>query len=231
MATRQERLAARRKRIEAKATTIIAEATAKVVAKRPSPTPAPSQDPTPQAVKAMRDGGASWMEVGKHFGLPGAKYGAGRARQLYAAANSGVLPRSYAPRKGTIPKPQTPGSTGTITSRKTQLVEQGHVIPRDMPDEEVEALVRGRTIVWAIDLAMLCHRLNGSPVEEWPIEERYREEEARVHVDEQWIYCGEEDSEGNRVLRFREYAGRDDRGNHMSGPTRTVRVDSIFTIR
>lgn len=208
------------------AATIVEEATARVVAARPSPPP--SADPA--TVKHMRDQqGMTWMAIGEKLGLPGAKNGAGRARALYAQANGGAVPRKYAPRKGTTPKPQTPGRTGTITSRKIQLVEQGHVIPRDMPDEEVEALLCGRTIVWAIDLAKLT---NTDPGTWGPEDKRWMEQEARVHPDDKWVYVGERDKEGNRLVRFREYLGRDARtGERMAGPTRTVRVDAIFTIR
>jgi len=96
-----------------------------------------------------------------------------------------------------------------------------------MPDEEVEAYVRGRTIEWAIDMA----RLTNTDPNTWG-EGRWVQQDARVHVDEQWVRVIDREEEGkDRVLYFREYGGRDKEGNHMSGPTRVVRVDAIFTVR
>lgn len=270
MATRQERAAARKARIERRANTIVAEAAERIVAARPigrviteedearlptgkhpgrvrqearknaAPAPAPVQtgEASPQQVKELRDGGMAWWVIGQQLGLAGtassasdpeAKRGAGRARALYAAANRGEVPRTHKPRAGATVKPTGPGRGGTVTSRKVQLVTEGHVIPRDMPDEEVEALVRGRTIEWAIDLA----RLTGTTPESWGTDsKRFVTNDAKVHVDPQWVYVSTDEETGERTLRFREYAGWDsDRERHMSGPTRVVRVDAIFTVR
>lgn len=238
MATRQERLAARRARIAKQADTIIDAAVTRVVAARPSPAPAQGEA-DPQEVKRLRDGGGmAWWVIGQQLGLAGkatsasepeAKRGAGRARALYAAANRGEVPRTHKPRAGATPKPTGPGRGGTVTSRKEQLVNDGHVIPRDMPDEEVTALLTGRTIEWAIDLA----RLTGTAPETWGEDsKRWVTNDAKVHVDERWVYVSTDEDTGERTVRFREYAGFDtDRQKHMSGPTRVVRVDSIYTIR
>lgn len=235
MTTRQERLAARKARIDRQANTIIEKAVTRVVAARPSAPAAGEADP--QEVKALRDGGMAWWVIGQKLSLAGsansasdpeAKRGAGRARALYAAANRGEVPRTHKPRAGATVKPTGPGRGGTVTARKEQLVRDGHVIPRDMPDEEVEALLLGRTIEWAIDLARLTDTAPGT----WgPDDARWCKQEARVHPDEKWVYVGEEDKNGNRVVRFREYLGRDSNGRLMAGPTRTVRVDAIYTIR
>jgi hypothetical protein len=270
MTTRQERLAARRARIERKANTIIDEAVTRVVAARPiarivneedreritgngthpgrvkqaarkaaSPSPpSAAGEPDPQEVKRLRDGGMAWWVIGQRLALSGpatsagepeAKRGAGRARALYAAANRGEVPRTNKPRAGATVRPTGPGRGGTVTSRKEQLVNEGHVIPRDMPDEEVQALLAGRTIEWAIDLA----RLTGTTPESWGTDsKRWVTNDAKVHVDERWVYVSTDEDTGERTVRFREYAGFDtDRQKHMSGPTRVVRVDSIFTIR
>jgi hypothetical protein len=245
MATRQERLAARRARIAKQATAIIEGAVTRVVAARPAVAIDPGKtvgvalngQSDPQEVKALRDGGMAWWVIGQKLGLSGAassasepeaKRGAGRARALYAAANRGEVPRTHKPRAGATVKPTGPGRGGSVVSRKEQLVNEGHVIPRDMPDEEVEALVLGRTIEWAIDLA----RLTETDPDTWgDADRRWVSNDAKVHVDPQWVYVSTEDS-GERTLRFREYAGYDtDRQKHMSGPTRVVRVDSIYTIR
>jgi hypothetical protein len=235
---RRQRKAQAAKRLAEQAVT---EAAERIVARRPraaAPTspPAPSQDQAAEC-KRLRDGGMAWWQIGQQLGLAGpaansgeaeGKRGASKARALYASANRGEVPRSHAPRKGTTPRPQGVGRSGSKTDRKIQLVEQGHVIPRDMPDEEVEALLCGRTIEWAIDLA----RLTGTNPESWgPDDNRWMAMEARVHPDAKWVFAGEDDKHGNRVVRFREYFGRDQYGNPVAGPTRTVRVDAIHTIR
>lgn len=235
MTTRQERLARRQAIAARKAEQVIGSAVTRVVAARPT-----TEGPQDQAaeVKRLRDGGMAWWQIGQKLGLAEAaskasdteaKRGAGRARALYAAANRGEVPRTHAPRRGTVAKPTGPGRGGTVTSRKEQLVNEGHVIPRDMPDEEVEALVCGRTIEWAIDLA----KLTGTDPETWgPADRRWVKQDARVHVDPQWVYVSIDEDSGERTLRFREYAGYDtDRQKHMSGPTRVIRVDSIYTVR
>jgi len=201
---------------------------------KPSPTPSP-QELGPR-VKHLRDQGKAWWIIGQELGLAGpaasasepeAKRGASKARSLYAAANRGEVPRSHAPRKGSTPKPQGPGRSGSVVSRKEMLVNEGHVIPRDMTDEEVEAMVVGRTIEWAIDMA----RLTETDPATWG-EGRWVKQEARVHVDPQWVRVVDRIEEGkDRVLYFREYGGRDKEGRNMSGPTRCVRVDAIYTIR
>lgn len=232
---RQERLARRQKIAERRANEIILDNVKRIVETRPSPTPPPSPQDQAAEVKSLRDQGMAWWAIGQKLGLAGlattasepeGKRGAGRARALYAQANRGEVPRSHAPRKGAKVKPQGPGRSGTLTSRKEQLVTQGHVIPRDLSDEDVQAMLVGRTIEWAIDLA----RLTGTDPATWgPDDCRWMKQEARVHKD--WCYVGEEDSEGNRMVRFREFLGRDDKGNLMAGPTRTIRVDAIYTIR
>ena len=94
-----------------------------------------------------------------------------------------------------------------------------HVIPEDMPDEEVVAMLAGRWIEWGVNLADLC-----------PGPDEWYNHEARVHPE----YCivdEEPAKDGSRTLRFREFLGRDERGNLLSGPTRTVRLRSIHTVR
>lgn len=240
-----------------KAETIVQEATEKVVVARvtgrrrvppnvnipeadePAPSrPAPSQDHAAECKRLRDSENMAWWLIGQRLKLAGeastasdpeAKRGAGAARRLYAAANRGVVPRSHAPRKGSTPKPTHAGAAGTLTDRKTMLVTQGHVIPRDMPDEEVEALLVGRTIHWAIDMALLT----GTDPDTWgPEDKRWVEQDAKVHVLPENVWVGELEGTEGRVVKFREYAGFDtDRQRHMSGPTKVVRVDSIFTVR
>jgi hypothetical protein len=230
---------ARRERLAKKqAATIVQEATERIVAKR---TPSPPSSPQDQAVEVKRlrdEEKVAWWVIGQRLGLvgeassasdPEAKRGAGAARRLYAAASNGVVPRSHAPRKGSVPRVVTPGNSGTVTSRKEKLVNEGHVIPRDMPDEEVEALLVGRGIEWAIDMAALTE----TDPDTWGSEDsRWIKQDAKVHVLPDNVWVGEIEGTEGRVVKFREYGGYDtDRRKHMSGPTRVVRVDSIYTIR
>ncbi len=221
-----------------RAATIVQEATERVVATRgTSPPPSSPQDQA-QEVKALRDGGMAWWQIGQKLGLAGAassashpeaKRGAGAARRLYAAANRGEVPRTQRQRAGTTPKPVGPASRGVPAYlRKEALVRDGHVIPRDMTDEEVEAMLVGRRIEWAIDLA----RLTNTDPETWgPEDRRWVPQDAKVHVSPEWVRVVRDEDTGDRVLYFREYAGFDtDRQKHMSGPTRVVRVDSIYTV-
>lgn len=257
--SRQERLARRQALAAKRAARVVEEATERVVAARPSAgkvreaaealaewvdhgtkvkaadnasPPPPPQDPelaTAQEVKRLRDEGQlSWMAIGAKLGLPGSKSGAGSARRYYAMVNQGEVPRSQAPRKGSTPKPSGPASRGVPAYlRKERLVRDGHVIPRDTPDEEVEAMLVGRRIEWAVDLAALTQT---DPATWGPEDKRWKVEEARVHVDPQWVKVVPDDRWG-RVVYFREYAGYDtDRRRHMSGPTRVVKVDAIYTV-
>lgn len=226
-----------------KAAQIVEQATERVVAARVTTPPSSPQDPRgegrdlAQRVKDLRDKGVAWWVIGQTLGLAGkatsasqpeAKRGAGAARRLYAAVNRGEVPRTQAPRKGTIPKPTGPASRGVPAYlRKEALVRDGHVIPRDMPDEEVQAMLVGRRIEWAIDLA----KLTGTDPETWgPEDRRWVPQEAKVHVLPQWVRVIRDEETGERVVYFREYGGRNDRGEHMSGPTRCVRVDAIYTV-
>lgn len=215
-----------------KAATIVEKATARVVAARPAP-PYP-QDPEmakAHEVKRLRDEGQlSWMAIGAKLGLPGSKNGAGTARRYYAMVNNGEVPRTQAPRKGSTPKPTGPASRGVPAYlRKERLVRDGHVIPRDMPDEEVEAMLVGRRIEWAIDLA----RLTDTDPSTWGTEDqRWVKQEARVHPDPRWVKVVHEENESGeeeRRVYLREYLGTYE-GRRMSGPTRCIRVDAIYTV-
>ena len=196
--------------------------------KAPTTAPAPRQGGSVDLAaecKRLREGGMAWWLIGKTLGLPGAgdsattgKAGAHQARRLYASGNGGQVPRTRAPR-GKAAEPKGPGQQGTKTERKVALTLGEHVIPEDMPDEEVVAMLAGRWIEWGVNLADLC-----------PGPDEWYNHEARVHPE----YCivdEEPAKDGSRTLRFREFLGRDQHGNLMSGPTRTVRLRSIHTVR
>lgn len=212
-----------------RAAQVVQEATERVVASRPFPSAQGPEMATAQEVRRLRDDmKLSWMAIGAKLGLPGSKNGAGAARRYYAMTNNGEVPRTFAPRKGTTPKPTGPASRGVPAYlRKERLVREGHVIPRDMPDEEVEAMLVGRRIEWAVDLAALTET---DPSTWGPEDRRWKREEAKVHVDAQWVKVVPDERWG-RVVYFREYMGYDtDRQRHMSGPTRVVKVDAIYTV-
>lgn len=213
-----------------RAAQVVQEATERVVASRPLPSAQGPEMATAQEVRRLRDDmKLSWMAIGAKLGLPGSKNGAGAARRYYAMTNNGEVPRTLAPRKGTTPKPTGPASRGVPAYlRKERLVREGHVIPRDMPDEEVEAMLVGRRIEWAIDMAKLT---NTDPATWGSEDRRWAPQEAKVHVDARWVKVVRNEEPGDRVVYFREYAGYDsERGKHMSGPTRVVRVDAIYTV-
>lgn len=197
-----------------------------VAATRTAPAPRSSAE-VDQAAECRRlrdEQGMAWWLIGKTLGLPGAgnsaatgKGGAHQARRLYASTGKEV-PRTRAPR-GKAAEPKGPGQVGTKTERKIALTLGQHVIPEDMPDEEVVALVAGRWIEWGVNLADLC-----------PGPDEWYNHEARVHPE--YVIVDEEPAkDGSRTLRFREFLGRDQNGNLLSGPTRTVRLRAIHTVR
>lgn len=199
----------------------------KVVA-APRTTPQPrtgGSDEKAAECRRLRDEqGMAWWLIGKTLGLPGAgnsaatgKGGAHQARRLYASTGKEV-PRTRAPR-GKAAEPKGPGQVGTKTERKIALTLGEHVIPEDLPDEEVVALVAGKWIEWGVNLADLA-----------PGKDEWYNHEARVHPE--YVMVDEDPAkDGSRTLRFREFLGRDDHGRLMSGPTRTVRLRAIHTVR
>jgi hypothetical protein len=189
----------------------------------------------PQAAECVRlrdELHLSWMAIGAKLSLPGSKSGAANARRLYKAG-TGVKPQGTVAGKGVSKGPRTPkhaGNEGPKVDRKLALMEKGHVLPLDLTDEEVVALVAGKTIEWGINLATLC-----------PGPDQWCNQEARVHPTDVLIQLYDDEtpelSLGSRVLRFREFLGyesdkRSDRyGEAIGGNTRTVRVNAIHTIR
>lgn len=208
-----------------------AQTPAKPTATATAPRHIPKQRSSPEVDQAaecrrLRDEqGMAWWLIGKTLGLPGAgdsaatgKGGAHQARRLYASTGKEV-PRTRAPR-GKAAEVKGPGQTGTKTERKTMLTLGEHVIPEDMPDEEVVALVAGKHIEWGLNLADLC----GGP-DDW------YNHEARVHPTD--VIVDEEPAkDGSRTLRFREFHGYHSQTHlPIAGPTRTVRLRAIHTVR
>jgi hypothetical protein len=166
----------------------------------------------------MRAGGASWMAIGAALGLPGAKNGAAAARKLYAAHTG----QSHTQAPGIARAPRASkrhaAQVGSKTSRREVVQQRGGLFSADMPDEEIVALVHGRTVEWSIDLARLA---GGRGEPEWC------DQEARVHPTD--VYVREDN--GERVLNFRTLEGHYDDGKPIAGPTRTVRLAAIHTVR
>lgn len=191
----------------------------------PKPRSGADADLATECRRLRDEQGMAWWLIGKTLGLPGAgnsaatgKAGAHQARRLYASTGKEV-PRTRAPR-GKAAEPKGPGQQGTKTERKTMLTLGQHVIPEEMPDEEVIALVAGKTIEWGVNLGDLC-----------PGADEWYNHEARVHPTD--VIVDEEPAkDGSRTLRFREFYGYDSNTHRpLSGPTRTVRLRAIHTVR
>lgn len=211
-----------------------AQTPAKPTTAAPAPRHIPKQrssvevDQAAECRRLRDEQGMAWWLIGKTLGLPGAgdsaatgKGGAHQARRLYASTGKEV-PRTRAPR-GKAAEVKGPGQAGTKTERKTALTLGEHVIPEDLPDEEVVALVRGRAIEWGVNLADLC-----------PGQDEWYNYEARVHPED--VMVDEEPAkDGSRTLRFREFYGYEEDRNGdrkpVAGPTRTVRLRAIHTVR
>lgn len=261
MTTRQERTARTTKKAARQADTIIAEATARATGPKRCPvcrttgtlaelkagghgkacTNTPQTDAKPRKVTAptakvhvratghsvdqgaqcveLREQGLSWMAIGAKLGLPGSKNGAGAARKLYAAHTG--QSHKQAPSLARTPKTSRrhPAQVGSKASRREQVQLGTGVIPDDMPDDKVVEMLAGKTIQWAIDLRRLA---DGRGEPEWC------EQEARVHPTDLIIEFGKLEE---RCVRFREYGGQDNHGRPIAGPTRTVRLAAIHTVR
>lgn len=180
--------------------------------------------------KRLRDeGGMAWWLIGKTLGLPGAgdsattgKSGAHQARRLYATKNGGEVPRTRAPRNGGVKAEKGPAERGSKTDRKVALTIGEHVIPEDLDEDSVVAMLAGRVIEWGVNLADLC-----------PGPDEWFNHEARVHPTD--VIVDEDPSkDGSRTIRFREFHGYIGEGRDrrvLCGPTRTVRLRSIHTVR
>lgn len=243
---RQERAARRARIAQEKAEEIVATATTRVraavprqrVAVDPGTTNGIATATVDLAAECRRlrdEHGMAWWLIGKTLGLPGAgesatsgKGGAHRARQLYRSTGAEV-PRTRAVRSTSNGRRPTkgPGQTGSKLDRKIMVTMGTHVIPEDYTDDQIIAHVAGRTIEWGINIRRLC---GGKGEDHWT------NQEARVHPTDV-IIDEYPDEEGGRVLRFREFHGYDTDpksrkfGEPLSGPTRTVRVSAIHTVR
>lgn len=202
----------------------------KAAATTPPPAQAGSVDLSAEC-KRLRGTGMAWWLIGKTLGLPGAgdsavtgKAGAHQARRLYAKGNGGEVPRSRAPRVNGVKAEKGPAEKGTKTERKVALTLGEQIIPEDLDAVSIVSMLAGKTIEWGVNLADLC-----------PGPDEWYNHEARVHP---WDVKVDEalSRDGCRTVRFREFYGyeKDDkRGGEypIAGPTRTVRLRSIHTVR
>lgn len=237
--TKQARAIKAQHEAAAKADKIIAEATERVLSR---PTRGKPLDPEllalAPAIKEGRDNGVAWWRIAHDLGLPGSadtvakgKAGAGLARKVYAAA-FGALParepKADAPEKAPR-KPRTRGERNeAVRSLKAQRtadraakVQRGEsVIDLNMTDEDLREMIKGRTIVWTINL----NDLDGKG-------DSYSEDEATVHP--RWMKFGE-DKWGNRTIKFKTLEtlkGVKGDGRFQAGATRIVRLAAIHTVR
>lgn len=167
----------------------------------------------------MRDENAiSWAAIGAALGLPGAKTGAAAARKLYAAHTGKSHTTAPGPTRAPRASTRHAAQVGSKVARREVVQRQGGFFSNDMGDEEVVALVHGKTVEWVIDLARLA---GGKGEPQWA------EQEARVHPTDVYV----KEVNGERCLNFRTLEGHYEDGKPIAGPTRTVRLAAIHTVR
>jgi len=169
-------------------------------------------------VVTMREEGMSWMAIGAKLGLPGAKTGAAAARKLYAAHTGQSHTQAPSPARKPRASKRHAAQVGSKVARREVVQAKGGFFSSDTPDADIIALVHGRTIEWSIDLVRLAGG-KGEPA--------WADQEARVHPTD--VYVKEVNDE--RCLNFRTLEGHYEDGKPIAGPTRTVRLAAIHTVR
>lgn len=224
--TKQERAAKRRKKAQQQAEQII-ETTRAAVQAKPSSRAEGCTDEEwalAQQVKVLRDEGVPWWQIAKDLELPGAghsattgKKGAANARKAYAKGY-GSHPRTFTRGQGKTraEKNERVKEVQQATKRsRVEKVRKGEsVIPPDISNEELAAMVKGRKISWMI---MGDHCPDGMEQEAW------------VHPQTPLYIEGEL---GDRTIEFRSM----DKGAPVAfrmvpAHIRTVRIDRIFAIK
>lgn len=190
-----------------------ATAGARVVRKPEAPS-----DPQGAKCAEMRALGLSWMAIGAALGLPGAKTGAAAARKLYAAHTGQSHTQAPGPTRAPRASKRHAAQVGSKVSRREVVQAKGGFFSDDISEEAVLDLVCGRTIEWSIDLARLA---GGKGEPEWA------DQDARVHPTDAYV----KDVNGERCLNFRTLEGHYENGKPIAGPTRTVRLAAIHTVR
>lgn len=180
--------------------------------------PETASDPQGAKCAEMRALGLSWMAIGAALGLPGAKTGAAAARKLYAAHTGQSHTQAPSPARKPRVSRRHAAQVGSKVARRQVVQRQGGFFSDDVPDEEVVALVHGKTVEWSIDIRRLAEG-KGEP--EWC------DQEAKVHPTDVYV----KEVNGERCLNFRTLEGRYEDGKPIAGPTRTVRLAAIHTVR
>lgn len=176
-------------------------------------------------VKELRDQGVAWWQIAQTLGLPGAgnsastgKKGAAQARKAYAKG-FGAHPRSFTRGQGRSRREKNEAVRAIQQTTKRSRVEKvrsgkGGAIDPNVPNEELADMLKGRKIQWMI-MGDICPE--GLEMEAW------------VHPRQPLYIIGEG---ADRQVEFREMDPRAPLGyRDFPGPTRTVRIDRIFSVR
>lgn len=178
-------------------------------------------------VKALREAGKAWWQIGFELKLPGSadtvakgKGGAAFARKIWKHA-FGEVPRvQNRDGKGRKPREKNDHVREMRTSTKTARVEAVRagqsVIKPETTADEIVAMVEGRSITWSLNLANVDHQGD----EFFDVTAGVFKGTVKVHG------LGDD-----RYIEFREYDKRTPlqyRG--FPGGSRIVRVASIHTI-
>ena len=180
-----------------------------------------------EQVKAMREQGVAWWQIGFKLGLPGSadtvaagKSGAAFARKIYKAT-FGEVPRVQVRDGSRANREKNVDIKALKKTKKMDRVAQVRsgtaVLREDMTDEEVVATLRGRVIGWHIDL----NSVDGKG-------QSFHEQEAGVHRR----FCKVEIHNGERCVAFREFDPKSPvKYRDFAGSTRIVRLANIHTVR
>jgi len=218
--TKQDRRAKRGKRADEKAAAIVEETVTKIGQRKALPEEHLALAPE---VKALREGGSSWMAIGAKLGFPGSKSGAAYARKVWAVAY-GEVPRVQAPRgqgKRSRRKEKNEHVAALKqTKREERIVAarngQGVIRP-DMPDDDVIEMLRSRTIVYSINLDDMDGQ--GDLYEDRTVSVFPKGVRLKGTANERQVTFYEYDPAGPVALRA------------VPGACRTVRLSAIHSVR
>lgn len=172
--------------------------------------------------RQLREEGEPWWAIARAMELEGAgdsattgKKGAARARTVYARA-FGAHPRTFKTGRTEVEKNEHARELRAkkVSDRKREAKAGKSVISKKISDEDLAAMLKGRTIRWWIQSEFVPEGM---------------EQEATIHEGYPLYIIGEGKS---REIEFREKHKRapiDVRWR--PGPIRTVRVRQIFQVK